>query len=125
MRKIAYLLISLAVFPSVAFAQLVAPVETSAKQAFLIDTNTGTMLYTKDADTPVPTSSMSKMMTVYLVFEAIKNGKLSLNDELPVSKHAWEQEGSRMFLNVGQQVRVEDLIRGIVIQSGNDAAVVA
>ncbi len=105
-------------------AQTVASVDTAAKQAFLIDTATGTTLFAKDADTPMPTSSMSKMLTMYLVFEAIKDGKLSLNDELPVSEHAWKQEGSRMFLNVGQKAKVDDLIRGVIIQSGNDAAVV-
>ena len=73
MKKIALIIASLAVFPSVAFAQLVAPIETAAKQAYLIDTNTGTVLYAKDADAQMPTSSMSKMMTVYLVFEAIRN----------------------------------------------------
>lgn len=124
MNKTALALLFLTIFSLPALAQTAAPVETAAKQAFLIDANTGTVLYAKDADTPVPTSSMSKMLTVYLVFEAVKNGKLSMNDELPVSEHAWKQEGSRMFLNTGQKVRVEDLIRGIVIQSGNDAAVV-
>src|ERR1700733_12393840 len=67
---------------------------------------------------------MRKMLTIYLVFEAIKNGKLQMDQELPVSEHAWRQEGSRMFLNVGQKAKVEDLIRGVIVQSGNDAAVV-
>src|ERR1700722_19090696 len=69
-------------------------------------------------------SSMSKMMTVYLTFDAIKTGKLSLSQELVASEHAWKQEGSRMFVNPGQHVKVEDLIRGVIVQSGNDAAVV-
>ena len=63
------------------------------------------------------------MLTMYLVFEAIKNNKLGLTQMLPTSEHAWKQEGSRMFLNVGQQAKVEDLIRGVIVQSGNDAAV--
>ena len=108
----------------VVHAQTAAPFTTVAKQAFLLDTSTSTVLYAKDADTPMPTSSMSKMMTIYMVFEAIKDGKLTLDTMLPVSEYAWKQEGSRMFLNVGQSARVEDLIRGVVIQSGNDAAVV-
>lgn len=62
-------------------------------------------------------------MTMYLVFDAIKNGKLKMDDQLPTSEHAWKQEGSRMFLNVGQTAKVEDLIRGVIVQSGNDAAV--
>lgn len=110
--------------PFSALAQNVAPVETTAKQAFIMDANTGAVLYAKDADTPMPTSSMSKMMTMYLVFDALKSGKLKMTDELPVSERAWKQEGSRMFLNVGQTANVEDLIRGVAVQSGNDAAVV-
>jgi len=118
------LLFVLAVFLSApAFAQTVAPVETAAKQAILVDATTGTVLYAKDADSQMPTSSMSKMMTMYMVFDAIKNGKLKMDDQLPTSEHAWKQEGSRMFLNVGQTAKVEDLIRGVIVQSGNDAAV--
>ncbi len=101
----------------------VAPVETAARQAFLLDATTGTPLFAKDADSRMPTSSMSKMLTMYLVFEALRDGKLHLDDTLTASEHAWKQEGSRMFLNVGQQARVEDLIRGVIVQSGNDAAV--
>jgi D-alanyl-D-alanine carboxypeptidase (penicillin-binding protein 5/6) len=109
-------------FP-LAQAQTVAPLDVAARQVYLVDSATGTVLYAKDADTQMPTSSMSKMMTMYVVFDAIKNGKLKLDDMLPVSEHAWKQEGSRMFLNVGQQAKVEDLIRGVIVQSGNDAAV--
>jgi D-alanyl-D-alanine carboxypeptidase (penicillin-binding protein 5/6) len=71
----------------------------------------------------MPTSSMSKMMTMYMVFDALKQGKIKLDDEFTTSEHAWKQEGSRTFLNVGQQAKVEDLIRGVIVQSGNDAAV--
>jgi D-alanyl-D-alanine carboxypeptidase (penicillin-binding protein 5/6) len=124
MKKL-FLLIVLNVFiPLGVMAQPVAPVETAALQAFLIDANTDSELFAKDADKQMPTSSMSKMMTIYMVFDAIKNGKLKLGDTLPTSEHAWKQEGSRMFLNVGQNAKVEDLIRGVIVQSGNDAAVV-
>ena len=102
----------------------VAPLDTQARQAFVLDSTTDTPLFAKDADTKMPTSSMSKMMTIYMVFDAIRNGKLKLDSQLPVSEHAWKQEGSRMFLNIGQTAKIEDLIRGVVIQSGNDAAVV-
>lgn len=101
----------------------VAPVETAARQAFLLDATTGTPLFAKDADSRMPTSSMSKLLTMYLVFEALHNGKLHLNDQMTTSERAWKQEGSRMFLNVGQKASVEDLIRGVIVQSGNDAAV--
>lgn len=124
MKRIAALLVVAVLFSMPVWAQTTAPLETPAKQAFLIDATTGTVLYAKDADSQMPTSSMSKMMTVYLVFEAIKNGKLKWDDTLPTSEHAWKQEGSRMFLNVGEHARVSDLIRGVIVQSGNDAAVV-
>ncbi|MER2519160.1 MAG: D-alanyl-D-alanine carboxypeptidase family protein [Bdellovibrionales bacterium] len=104
-------------------APSVAPVETAAKQAFLLDATTGTPLFAKDADSKMPTSSMSKLLTMYLVFEALRDGKLRLDDTLTASEHAWKQEGSRMFLNVGQKAKVEDLVRGVIVQSGNDAAV--
>ncbi|MGB9152892.1 MAG: D-alanyl-D-alanine carboxypeptidase family protein [Alphaproteobacteria bacterium] len=107
----------------VAQAQTTAPLDVAARQVYLVDTSTGTVLYAKDADSQMPTSSMSKMMTMYLVFDALKTGKLKMDDMLPVSEHAWKQEGSRMFLNVGQTAKVEDLIRGVIVQSGNDAAV--
>jgi D-alanyl-D-alanine carboxypeptidase (penicillin-binding protein 5/6) len=90
----------------------------------MLDAATGTTLYDKNGDQPMTPSSMTKMMTVYLTFEAIKTGKLTLNQELVASEHAWKQEGSRMFVNPGQHVKVEDLIRGVIVQSGNDAAVV-
>ena len=119
----AVLVLMAVLLPLPAFAQSVAPVETAARQAYLVDTSTGTVLFAKDAESQMPTSSMSKMLTMYLVFEAIKNGKIKLSDTLPTSEHAWKQEGSRMFLNVGERAKVEDMIRGVIVQSGNDAAV--
>lgn len=110
--------------PSVQAQETVVPPETTAKQAILVDAQTGTVLFAKDADVHMPTSSMCKIMTMYLVFEGLKTGKLHMDDTLPVSSYAWKQEGSRMFLNPGNLVKVEDLIRGVVIQSGNDASVV-
>lgn len=110
--------------PSPAPSVSVAPLETAAKQAFLLDATTGTPLFAKDADGRMPTSSMSKLLTMYLVFEALRDGKLRLDDQLTTSERAWKQEGSRMFLNVGQKASVEDLARGVIVQSGNDAAVV-
>jgi D-alanyl-D-alanine carboxypeptidase (penicillin-binding protein 5/6) len=124
MKKLVLPALAALFFSSSINAQSVAPIDTAAKQACLIDANTGTTLYTKDADTKMPSSSMSKMMTMYVVFDAIKNGKIKKDDEFTVSEHAWKQEGSRTFLNIGQKVKVEDLIRGVIIQSGNDAAVV-
>ncbi len=106
-----------------AFAQSAPPLDVAAKQAILIDSATNTVLFAKDADIQMPTSSMSKMMTMYVVFDALKSGTLHLDDKVDVSERAWKQEGSRMFLNVGEKASVEDLIRGVIVQSGNDAAV--
>lgn len=96
---------------------------TIAKQAILVDAETGTVLLEKAANDRMPTASMSKVMSMYLVFDELKNGRLSLNDTVTVSEKAWRMQGSKMFIHVGDQVKVEDLIRGVVIQSGNDAVV--
>lgn len=97
--------------------------ESPARAAILVDADTGTVLYEKNADQRMPTASMSKVMTGYMVFEALKAGRLTLDTKVPISEHAWRQEGSRTYLDLGSQVRVEELIKGMVIQSGNDAAV--
>lgn len=101
-----------------------APIDTSAREAIIVDFETGTVLLEKDADVPMPPASMSKIMTTYLVFERLKDGRLSLDDELLVSEKAWRMGGSKMFVEVGSRVRVEDLLRGVIVQSGNDACIV-
>ena len=101
-----------------------AAFETSARAAIVIDHRTGQELFAKNADVPLPPASMSKLMTALLVFEEIKAGRLKLDDTLPVSEKAWRTGGSKMFVKVGDRVRVEDLLRGMIIQSGNDASVV-
>lgn len=98
--------------------------ETGARSAYVLDYNSGTVLMTKNADQPLPPASMSKLMTLYMVFEAIDNGILDLDQELPVSEAAQAYGGSTMFLKAGERVKVEDLIRGIIVLSGNDACVV-
>lgn len=105
-------------------AQAQMPFETSAKQAILVDTETGRILYEKNADELMPPSSMSKLMTLYVLFEQLSAGGLTLQDTFPVSEKAWRTGGSKMFVLVNTRVSVEDLIRGIIIQSGNDACVV-
>ena len=99
-------------------------IETSASNAFLIDADTGAVLLDKNADVPMPPASMSKIMTVYMILERLKDGRLSLEDTFPVSEMAWRKGGSKMFVEVGSRVAVEDLLRGIVVQSGNDACIV-
>jgi D-alanyl-D-alanine carboxypeptidase (penicillin-binding protein 5/6) len=102
--------------------------ESNARQAILIDLTSNRVLYEKNADQHMPTSSMSKMMTIYMVFDALKAGKIKLDDMFSVSEKAWKttykQDESSMFLPIGSRVKVEDLIRGVIIQSGNDATVV-
>lgn len=100
-------------------------VDTSAKQAIVVDFETGTVLFEKNADEQVHPASMSKLMTLYVLFERLKQGTISLDSEFPVSQKAWAlNEGSTMFVDIGEKLRVEDLIRGIIVQSGNDACVV-
>ena len=98
--------------------------ETKAREAILIDASTGAVLLDKDSDASMPPASMSKIMTIYMVFEALKDGRLSLDEKLPVSEKAWRMGGSKMFVRVGDEVRVEDLLRGVIVQSGNDACIV-
>ena len=102
--------------------------ETKATAAYVLDQTTGTVLLSKNAEQPLPPASMSKLMTLYMAFEAVRRGKadggLDLNEELPVSEHAQSFGGSSMFLRSGEQIRVEDLLRGIIVLSGNDACVV-
>ncbi len=89
-----------------------------------MDYDTGRVLLEKNADEKMPTSSMSKVMTMYIVFDMIKNGKLSMDQELPVSEKAWRMQGSKMFVELGKSIKVSDLIPGVIVQSGNDATIV-
>nr|WP_294508453.1 D-alanyl-D-alanine carboxypeptidase family protein [uncultured Rhodopila sp.] len=100
------------------------PVDTTARWAFIQDFDTGATLLDKNADDEMPPSSMTKLMTMYIVYDRLKQGRLKLEDELPVTEKAWRTQGSKMFVQVGSQVKVEDLIRGVIVQSGNDAAIV-
>jgi len=98
--------------------------ETSAKAAYILDQTTGTVLLEKNANQPLPPASMSKLMTLYMAFEYIDQGRLKLKEKLPVSDAAVKYRGSTMFLNTSDRVSVEDLLRGIIVLSGNDACVV-
>jgi D-alanyl-D-alanine carboxypeptidase (penicillin-binding protein 5/6) len=101
-----------------------AQIQTAAKHALLMDAATGQVLWEKEGLVPNPPASMSKLMTLDLLFGRLKDGRVKLTDTFPVSERAWRTGGSRMFLDVGTRVSVENLIRGIIIQSGNDACVV-
>ena len=103
--------------------------QTDATHAVIMDYETGEVLFDHNGDEAMPPASMSKMMTVLMVLEAIESGSLSLDDELPVSVDAWRRGGaasgsSTMFLEVNSRARVEDLLHGVIIQSGNDACIV-
>ncbi len=100
------------------------PIDTAARYAFIMDFNTGASLLDKDADVQQPPSSMTKLMTAYIVYSMLRLGRLKLDQDLPVSDKAWRMQGSKMFVPQGGSVKVEDLIRGMIIQSGNDACVV-
>ena len=98
--------------------------ETSATAAYVYDQTTGTVLLAKNEDEPLPPASMSKLMTIYMAFEAIADGRLVIDEELPVSTHAASYGGSSMFLDTTDRVSVEDLLRGVIVLSGNDASAV-
>ncbi len=97
---------------------------TNAKEAYIMDFDSGTVLYDKLGNERMPTSSMSKVLTMIVVFDAIKSGKLSLDQTLPVSEKAWRMQGSKMFVDINSQIKVSDLIQGVIVQSGNDACIV-
>ncbi|MDE2618143.1 MAG: D-alanyl-D-alanine carboxypeptidase [Burkholderiales bacterium] len=98
------------------------PPEIAARAYLLLDLTSDQQLAAKEADAPVPPASLTKLMTAYLVFDALRVGRLDLQQTLPVSERARRQPGSRMFLEAGMKVPVEDLIKGLLVQSGNDAA---
>lgn len=121
MRRISLALSAIALLASTVSAQAF---ETRASAAYVVDHTSGTVLMAKNADTPLPPASMSKLMTLYMAFEAIDAGILNLDQELPVSAASQQYGGSTMFLQAGERVSVEDLLRGIIVLSGNDACVV-
>jgi serine-type D-Ala-D-Ala carboxypeptidase (penicillin-binding protein 5/6) len=104
-------------------AQMPSPPDMAAKAYVLFDVTANQMLAAKDADVSVEPASLTKLMTAYLVFDALKARKLNLTQTLPVSERAWKMSGARMFIDSTMRVPVEDLIKGMIVQSGNDATV--
>ena len=98
--------------------------ETSAKAAYIIDLKTNAVLLSKNPDEPMPPASLSKLMTLNMVFEALEDGRISLDDKLPVSRRAEKYKGSTMFLTTRHRPTVKELIQGVVVLSGNDASAV-
>lgn len=99
-------------------------IDTIARQAILLDMTTQTVLFEKNADERMPPSSMSKIMTMYMVFEALREGRLKLDDTMPVSQRAWKMGGSKMYVELNNSIKIDDLIKGVIVQSGNDACIV-
>jgi len=99
-------------------------IDTVARQAIIVDAKSGLVLFEKNADEIMPPSSMSKIMTAYMVFKRLSEGSIKLTDKLPVSERAWKMGGSKTFVPLGEMIAVEDLLRGMIVQSGNDACIV-
>ncbi|NIM41986.1 MAG: D-alanyl-D-alanine carboxypeptidase [Xanthomonadales bacterium] len=119
---IAGLALSLTVLAPAA-AQIPQPPEIAARAYLLLDVTTGQVLASKDPDASVEPASLTKLMSAYLVFDALRAGKITLTQTFGVSERAWKTPGSRMFIEPRMQVPVEDLIKGMIVQSGNDATV--
>lgn len=100
-----------------------APPIIGAKSYLVIDSKTGTEIAALDPDTPLAPASLTKLMTTYVVFHALRQGQVQLEDEVTVSEKAWRMQGSRMFIEVGTRVSIEELLLGMIVQSGNDASV--
>ncbi len=99
-------------------------IDTKADSAVILDVNSNTILFEKNSDMKQGPASMSKLMLIYMVFERLQNNSLSLDQEFIVSKKAWKYGGSKMFVKIGDTVSVNDLLKGVIIQSGNDACIV-
>ncbi|GAB2607394.1 D-alanyl-D-alanine carboxypeptidase family protein [Ramlibacter solisilvae] len=111
----------LAFFCLIASAQVPQPPEVAARSFMVVDVTANQVLAGRDIDAPVEPASLTKLMTAYVVFDALRAKKIDLKQTLPVSVRAWKMPGSRMFIDPSMQVPVEDLIKGMIVQSGNDA----
>ena len=125
MKKIVLALAApfLALLCLAAAAQVPQPPEIAARSYLVLDVTANQMLAGRDIDAPIEPASLTKLMTAYLVFDALRSRKLDLKQTLPVSERAWKTPGSRMFIDPKMQVPVEDLLKGMIVQSGNDATV--
>ena len=113
----------LVLFCFAAAAQAPQPPEIAARSYLLLDVTANQMLAARDIDVPVEPASLTKLMSAYIVFDALRSKKIDLKQTLPVSERAWKMPGSRMFIDPSMKVPVEDLIKGMIVQSGNDATV--
>lgn len=99
-------------------------IDTIATEAYMIDYDTGAVLFEKNPDARMPTSSMSKTLTAYVVFKALRDGRVTPDTTFKVSENAWKMQGSKMFVELGKDIKVSDLLQGVIVQSGNDATIV-
>lgn len=127
MKRIAFTLLTLVgiALPLAATAQMPvpSPPTVDAQSYLVIDFNSGHEIASHEADTRMEPASLTKLMTAYVVFSEMRAGRVSLEDEALISENAWRTGGSRMFVDVNTRVRIEDLLRGVIVQSGNDASV--
>jgi serine-type D-Ala-D-Ala carboxypeptidase (penicillin-binding protein 5/6) len=123
-RLVAWGFLVLAAMPSMMARAERPAFDTAARNAIVIDYQTGAVLLEKNADQRIPTASMSKIMTAYVIYAYLRDGKAKTDDILPVSEKAWRTGGSKMFVPYPGQVKVDDLLQGMIIQSGNDACIV-
>ena len=125
MRSLLLILLSIALFQTALAAPRIipSPPQLATEGHILLDAATGTVIIEENAEMRLPPASLTKIMTSYIIASEIQQGRISLDDLVPISVKAWKMEGSRMFVREGTEVKVADLIRGIVIQSGNDASV--
>jgi len=128
-RRIYHTVLAVTVLSVLSLMQPAMALDTPASHVYMVDTTTGAVLLDKKGNERMAPASMSKLMTLYMVFERLKDGRLSLDDKFYVSENAWRKGGAKtggstMFLEPSMRVRVEDLLRGIIVQSGNDACIV-
>ncbi len=124
MRRYLFLILLVAVVGPASPLYAQQAIETAAREAILVDAETGAVLFEKNADTLMPPASMSKLMTIAMLFDKLAEGSVKMEDSFPVSESAWRIQGSKMFVELGARIPVADLLRGIIVQSGNDACVV-
>lgn len=127
--KFAFVLAAFASFAAAPALAQDSAFDTRASHAVILDYETGAVLFSKNGDVPMPPASISKLMTALMVFEALEDGRLTMDDQLPVSETAWRRGGaasgsSTMFLELNSRASVRDLLQGIIVQSGNDACIV-
>lgn len=121
-----WIIFSLMIMGGTFSAQAAEILKSPAKNAILIEASTGAVLLEKGSDISIPPASMSKLMTIYIAFEQLKEGTIALNDLVKIGGENWKQwrlKGSTMFLNAGEEVTIDELLKGVIVQSGNDACV--